>query len=233
MGMSTLDEKIADLKSITGCIGGFVSRDGVCVASSLPPLYDGPRLDRVAAGVRKLAAMADKSGHAGADVVLRYGKANLLALALGEASFLLLVCEPTASISTIEMFASVAADDIREALVEHLAAPAAQPSPPSPPPMPIAPPPPPPDPARLLEEARRTALALYGGPLGTVKQLLIAEVGPIGNLLFGSALDGWISSGAVDWARSAELREALAAEIDDAKNRARFLKHPVWTLTSR
>jgi predicted regulator of Ras-like GTPase activity (Roadblock/LC7/MglB family) len=231
MSMSTLDQKVADLKSITGCVGAFVCRDGASVASSLPPVYDAPRLDRVAASIRKLAAMAEKSGHPEADLVFRYGKANLLVLSLGEGASLVLFCEPSVSVSTIEVFAGVAADDVRDALAAHDAQ-AAQP----PPPPPVAPPPPAaprPDPAQILEEARQTALALYGSPLGVVKQLLVAEVGPIGNIIFASALDAWLCGGAVDWARASELRDALATEIDDAKSRAKFSNHPVWTQTSR
>jgi predicted regulator of Ras-like GTPase activity (Roadblock/LC7/MglB family) len=234
--MSRLDAKVAELKSITGCLGGFVSREGVAFASSLPPVYDQTRLDRVAINVRKVAAVAEKAGYPGADLVLRYGKANLVVLALGDGAFLTLACEPSASVATIEMFASVAADDIREALAARLAAPPPPPPPPAPEPEPHALEPvvvPPPSPAARLEEARQTALALYGAPLGSVKALFISEVGPIGDLLFKSALDAWILGGPIDWQRAGELREVLAAEIDDAKSRARFSQHGVWSNTSR
>lgn len=231
--MSRLDAKVAELKSITGCLGGFVSREGVAFASSLPPVYDQARLDRVAMNIRKVAAVADKAGYSGADLVLRYGKANLVVLALGEGVFLTLACEPSASVATIEMFASVAADDIREALAERLAAPAPAPAP-APEPQALEPVvAPPPNPAARLEEARQTALALYGAPLGSVRSLFIAEVGPIGDLLFKSALDAWLLGGAIDWQRAGELREALAADIDDTKSRARFSQHGVWSNTSR
>jgi predicted regulator of Ras-like GTPase activity (Roadblock/LC7/MglB family) len=229
--MSRLDAKVAELKSITGCLGGFVSREGVAFASSLPPVYDQARLDRVASNVRKVAAVAEKAGYSGADLVLRFGKANLVVLALGESAFLTLACEPTASVATIEMFASVAADDIREALAERLAAPAPEPEPEPEALEPVAPPPV--NPAARLEEARQTALALYGAPLGSVKALFIGEVGPIGDMLFKSALDAWILGGPLDWQRASELRDALASEIDDTKSRARFAKHGVWSNTSR
>ncbi len=226
--MSTLESKVAELKSITGCLGGFVSRDGVSVASSLPPVYDRARLDRIAANVRKVAALADKSGFAGADVVLRYSKANLDAMPLGDGAFLTLACEPSASIATIEALAGVAADDLREALAARASPPERAASPVS-----SAPPPPAVDPAARLDDLRATALALYGAPLGTVKALFIAEVGPIGELIFRSALDHWVDAGPIDWHRAAELRDVLAAEIDDARSRARFDAHAVWTRTSR
>jgi hypothetical protein len=129
------------------------------------------------------------------------------------------------------MFASVAADDIREALAERLAAPEPEPEPEPAALEPVAPPPL--NPAARLEEARQTALALYGAPLGAVKALFIGEVGPIGDMLFKSALDAWILGGPIDWARSSELRDVLASEIDDPKSRARFAQHGVWSNTSR
>ncbi len=231
--MSRLDAKVAELKSITGCLGGFVCREGITFASSLPPVYDQARLDRVATNIRKIAAVADKAGYSGADLVLRYGKANLVVLALGEGAFLTLAAEPSASVATIEVFASVAADDIREALAERLAAPEPEPEPEPEPAalVPVAPPPP--NPAARLDEARQTALALYGAPLASVRSSFIGEVGPIGDLLFKSALDAWILAGPIDWQRAEELCDALAAEIDDPKSRARFVQHGVWAHTSR
>lgn len=229
--MSTLSDRVAELRTITGCAGGFVMRDGTCLASSLPPAFEPPRLARVANNVRKLAAIADKAGHAGADFVLRYGKATLLVVALGEGAFLMLACEPGVSIAAVEVFASVAADDVREALAGYEAPPASMPPVRPTPQEPSVPPAPvvvEPSPAERLDEARRFALARFGREIGTAKALLIHEVGPIGEILFQSALDGWLSSGPPDWGRARALCDVLAPEIEDAKGRAAFTSHPVW-----
>jgi len=217
--MTSLQEKVDDLKTITGCLGGVVTRDGESIASGLPAVFDHDRLNRVASLVRKLGAVADKSGYANADFVMKYGKATLLVQSLGDGAHLALACEPTANIATIEVFASVAADDIREALAHHE---------PTPPPPPMAAPPPAPDPRARLEEARRVASAILGDRLSTAKSLLVTEVGPIGDIIFASALDQWLLAGPPDWSRVEALRDVLAAEIDHPLMRARFSSHPIW-----
>lgn len=220
----TLQEKVKDLESITGCLGGFVLRGGRSVYSGLPAVYDRDRLDRVAAHVKKLAAMAEKSGYPNADFVLRFGKATLLLQSLGDGAHLALACEPTANLATVEVFAGVAADDIREALAtyqeeeeeEEILT------------ISVPPPEPTPDPRVVLENARKLALATYADRLSRAKTLLIAEVGPIGEIIFGNALDAWVTSGAVDWTRASVLRDSLAHEIDNPKARASFASNPVW-----
>lgn len=238
--MSALHDKVKDLATITGCLGGFVARGGACVASGLPAVYDHERLSRVAAQLRKLSALADKSGYASSDFVLAFGKATLLVLSLGDGTHLVLACEPGASLATVEMFASVAADDIREALASWTPAPEVELTPlaplvsPDPPvvaapvvaPTPVALPKP--DPRVVLEEGRRLAAATLGARLTTVRALLIAEVGPIGDILFNQALDEWLLGGPVSWSRCPTLRARLAAEIDNPGERTKFENHAVW-----
>lgn len=219
----TLQEKVDDLRTITGCLGGFVTRDGATIASGLPAVFDRERLDRVAALVRKLGAMADKSGYSDADFVMRFGKATLVVQSLGAGAHLALACEPAANVAAIEVFASVAADDIREALAHH------QVTAMTPPPPPVAPAQPPVVSAEeRLEHARRRAIAAFGDRLATAKSLLIAEVGPIGDILFVSALDRWLLDGPPDWARAQSLCDALASEIDAPASKARFTRHAIW-----
>ncbi|MBI2392215.1 MAG: hypothetical protein HYV09_21690 [Deltaproteobacteria bacterium] len=230
----TLQEKVDDLRTITGCLGGFVTRDGATVASGLPAVFDHERLDRVAAIVRKLGAMADKSGYADSDFVMRFGKATLVVQSLGGGAHLALACEPAANVATIEVFASVAADDIRDALAHHVVTPPpppvapVQPSPPLHPGPPVQPSPPVLSGTERLEHARRRAIAAFGDRLATAKSLLIGEVGPIGDLLFVSALDRWLLDGPPDWARAHALRDALASEIDAPASKARFSGHAIW-----
>lgn len=215
--MTNLQQKVKELDTITGCLGGFVARGGTSVASGLPAVFDRERLDRVAAQLKKLAALADKSGYPSPDFVLRFGKATLLVQSLGDGAHLVLACEPNANLATVEVFASVAADDIREALAHH-----------EPEPDPVVVAAPAPDPRELLEEARRLAVAALGSRLSTAKALLVSEVGPIGDIIFASALDEWLLAGPIDWSRSDPLRDRLAAEIDHPATRARFTSHAVW-----
>ncbi len=194
------------LSALPGCRGAALVADGQVLGARWSRAESPGALEHVGATLARLGEMAARAGYPRADVVARFAAGVLVCHPVGDGAWLVLLCDDDAPLAVVALEATAEAPALATFAT----------------PPPTAPPPTPPPTGR--HEAER----VLADRLPVLRDLLVHHVGPMGRLLLDRHLDAWSAQGPATASRLSDLATRLAAEIDDAADRAAFHRHPVW-----
>jgi hypothetical protein len=218
-----MKEILSDTLTIPGVIGGFFyHRDRGVLAVELPTVFKPDKLEQMARMLLKIFSSGLTNLNGVAEVSICYEETILVARALDEASYLILLCETNVNLELLGMSLNLSLEDALGRLNQEFLAddsPAESPAPANNSLTRMAEQPP-------LMDNKEDLSAISSVPLDEVLQgmqnCLAKVIGPIAKIVFQDAVHQWRQHASTDASDFPMLMNMVLSLIDDPDHKRKF-----------
>jgi len=213
--MDSLLQEINMLPSVLGC---FVYNGEQQIAGSkMPPIFKENNINAIGSLLSRIIQMGSVAELNFTDIEIKYNESLIVITPMAKGSLLVIICEPSANKSLINMTTGMLSRDIEAAMAQGITGTIGS-SPASASPQAQAPPPqeaPPPKEAEIDAELAPV--------LEQVKDALALAIGPIAAPVMKDTIEIWAQQGTPSKATLPALAKLLRAEINDDELEEEFM----------
>ncbi len=216
--MDSLLQEINMLPSVLGC---FVYNGEQQIAGSkMPPIFKENTIKTIGNLLARITQMGSVAALHFTDIEIKYNESLIVITPLAKGAVLVIICEPNANKSLINMTTGMLSKDIEAAMAQGMSGvPLSTPAPAPKAPTPVAQPDPPKAPA--VQEAEIDAE--LAPVLEQVKDALALAIGPIASPVMRDTIELWAQQEPPSKATLPALAKLLCEEINDEELEAEFM----------
>jgi hypothetical protein len=218
-----MKEILNDSLTIPGVIGGFFyHKDRGVLVVELPAVFKPDKLKKMAQMLLKIFSSGQTNLNGVAEVSICYDETILVARAVNDSSYLILLCETKINLELLGMSLNLSMEDARERVDQQTRSDESNQitvaSPTQLVPIPADPP--------AVIDTRKDSPAISSGPLEEVLQgiqtCLAKVIGPIAQIVFQDAMYQWKQYTSTDPTDLPVLMNMVLSEIDDPDHKRKF-----------
>jgi hypothetical protein len=215
-----MNEILNDTLTIPGVIGGFFyHRNRGVLAVELPAVFKPDKLEKMARMLLKIFSSGQKNLNGVAEVSICYDESILVARAVDDAIYLILLCETRINLELLGMSLNLSLEDARDKVAQQIQAMHL------PVETPIIPVSIPADPPAVIDN-RKDLSAINSSPLEEVLQgmqaCLAKVIGPIAQIIFQDAMRQWKQHTSTNPNDLPVLMNMLLSEIDEPDHKRKY-----------
>ena len=215
-----MKEILNDALTIPGVVGGFFyHRNRGVLAVELPAVFKPDKLEKMARMLLKIFSSGKTNLNGVAEVSICYDESILVARAVDDAAYLILLCETRINLELLGMSLNLSMDDARDRVVQQVQGLH------SPVESPITPMPVPADPPAVVDN-RKDLLTVKRTPLEEVLQgmqtCLAKVIGPIAQIVFQDAMCRWKQHTSTNPNDLPVLMNILLSEIGEPDHKRKY-----------